>query len=51
VRNGPQSLLGDQFTGLTADAIGFVLNPHQGSLQMLNEFLLPLGQPSGFFFR
>ena len=48
--NSPEPFLGDQFAGFTADAIGFVFNPYQCSLQVLNELLLPLGQPACFFF-
>jgi hypothetical protein len=49
VGDGTQTLLTDELSRLTADAVGLVLYTYQGCLQVLNELQLTLCQPSCFF--
>ena len=48
--HGPEPIFGDKLAGLTADTVGLVLDPYHGSLEMLYEFKLSLGKPSGLLF-
>jgi hypothetical protein len=50
MRHSPEPFLAYQLSCFTANAIGLIFNPHQGSLQVLDEFLLPLRQPACFLF-
>lgn len=44
VGHGAQAFLGNQFSGVHANAIRAVLDADQGVFELLDEFLLPGGQ-------
>ena len=47
MRDEAQALLGDELARDAADAVGLVLNAHQGGLQILDELVLALGHLAG----
>ena len=50
MRNGTQALLGNEFAGLAADAVGLVLYADEGCLKVLYVFHLSLSESAKLLF-
>ena len=50
MRNGTKTFFGDKRTCFATNTISFVLDPDQGSFEVLYKLLLTLGQFPGFLF-
>ncbi len=49
VRDQAEPLLGDELAGDAADAVGLVLDAHEGGLEVLDELVLALREGAGLF--